>query len=218
MGTMITYGSYISKRENLVSSAGWVCFTDSLIAILAGIIIFPTLFAIPGISPSAGPGLVFKVFPLIFSKIPGGYFFGVFFFTLLCVAALTSTISLLEVPVAFLVDEKNWSRKKAALVMGSAAFLLGVPSALSSGAVKFFTKINFLGVMDFLFANISLAVGSLFIAIFVAYIWGVKKALKEIELGNPHFKLRSVWAVSLKFLTPVAILVILYFIKSIAAG
>jgi len=218
MGTMITYGSYISKKENLVSSAGWVCFTDSMIAIFAGIIIFPTLFAIPGISPEAGPGLVFKVFPLIFSKIPGGYFFGVFFFALLCIAALTSTISLLEVPVAYFVDEKNWSRKKAAFIMGFAAFFIGVPSALSTGAVKFFTKINFLGLMDFLFANISLAVGSLFIAIFVAYIWGIKKALQEIESGLPHFRLRSVWAVSLKFLTPIAIVVILFFIKSIAAG
>ena len=95
MGTMITYGSYISKSDNLVSSAAWVSFSDTMIAILAGIIIFPTLFAIPGISPSEGEGLVFKVFPLIFSQITGGYLFGMLFFILLFVAALTSTISLL---------------------------------------------------------------------------------------------------------------------------
>jgi NSS family neurotransmitter:Na+ symporter len=218
MGTMITYGSYISKKDNLVSSAGWVCFFDSLIAIFAGIIIFPTLFAIPGISPTAGPGLVFKVFPLIFPQIPGGYFFGLLFFALLSVAALTSTISLLEVPVAYLVDEKNWPRRKAALLMGTLALLLGIPSALASGAVKFLTDFDFMGKMDFIFANISLAVGALLISIFVGWIWGTKKALKEVEMGNPRFALRPAWVASLKFLTPVVILIILYFIKSIATG
>ena len=140
MGTMMTYGSYISRHDNLVTSAGWVCFSTTLVAFLAGIAIFPTLFATPGLNPGefkAGTGLMFQVFPLIISKIPGGYIFGVLFFILLLVAALTSTISLLEVPTAFLVDEHSWSRKKAATFIGLLAFLLGIPSALSNAGLLF---------------------------------------------------------------------------------
>jgi len=216
MGIMLTYGSYISKSENLVSSAGWVCFFDSLIAFLAGVIIFPTLFAIPGIAPTAGPGLVFKVLPLIFSQIPGGRLFGILFFCLFSVAALTSTISLLEVPVAYFIDEKNWTRKKASLFMGLVVFLLGIPSALSTGGLKIFTRIDFMGKMDFIFANVSLAVGAFFLCIFVGYIWGTKRAAGEVASGNQRFRIRPLWTFSVKFLAPVAILFILYFIKTIA--
>ncbi|MFP4082439.1 MAG: sodium-dependent transporter [Candidatus Aminicenantes bacterium] len=216
MGTMITYGSYIHKSDNLVSSAGWVCFSDTIIAILAGIIIFPTLFAIPGISPTAGSGLVFQVFPLIFSQIPGGYIFGILFFTLLFVAAVTSTISLLEVPVAYFVDERNWSRKKAACFMGFVSLVLGVPSALSTGGVKLFSKIDFMTRMDFFFGNVSLALGAFLICLFLGYVWGVKKALGEISVGNTRFKLRPLWTFSVKFLSPIAIIIILIFIRTIA--
>ena len=217
MGTMITYGSYIPKSDNLVSSAGWVCFSDTLIALLAGIIIFPTLFAIPGIEPTAGESLVFMVFPLIFSKIPGGLIFGSLFFLLLSVAAITSTISLLEVPVAYFVDEQNWSRKKAAWLIGLLCFLIGIPSALSTGGMQFFTKINFIGNMNFIFGNISLAVGALLISVFLGFVWKVKNAVQEIYSGNPKFKLQPIWAFSVKFLTPIAIIIILIFIRSIVS-
>ena len=216
MGAMITYGSYIQKSDNLVSSAGWVCFSDTLIAILAGIIIFPTLFAIPGISPTAGSGLVFKVFPLIFSKIAGGNIFGILFFTLLLVAAITSTISLLEVPVSYFVEEQNWSRKKAAWLVGFFSFVLGIPSALSTGGMHFFTKSDFMGKMNFLFGNVSLAFGALLICLFLGYAWGIKKALAEIASGNGRFRLRPLWAFSIKFLSPIAIIISLIFIRTIA--
>jgi NSS family neurotransmitter:Na+ symporter len=129
---------------------------------------------------------------------------------------LTSTISLLEVPVAYFVDERNWSRKKAVLVIGIIIILLGIPSALSTGGMQFFTKLKVLSVFAFVFQNITLPVGAFFICIFVGYIWRVKKALKEIASGNPRFKLRPIWIFSLKFLTPIAILFILYFIKTIS--
>lgn len=209
MGTMITYGSYINKRDNLVSSAGWVSFADTLIAFLAGLIIFPTLFAIPGISPDSGPSLVFKVFPLIFGQLPGGQIFGMLFFLLLLVAAITSTISLLEVPVAFFVDERKWSRTKAAYLMGLCALLLGVPSALSWGGVKFFTRIEFWAKVDLIFGNISLAVGALLICLFVGWVWGVKKAIEEVKSGNRRFSIRLIWVFSVKFLSPIAIIIIL---------
>ena len=209
MGTMITYGSYINKRDNLVSSAGWVSFSDTLIAFLAGLIIFPTLFAIPGISPDSGPSLVFKVFPLIFGQLPGGQIFGILFFLLLLVAAITSTISLLEVPVAFFVDERKWSRTKAAYLMGLCALLLGVPSALSWGGVKFFTRIEFWAKVDLIFGNISLAVGALLICLFVGWVWGVKKAIEEVKSGSRKFSIRLIWVFSVKFLSPIAIIIIL---------
>jgi NSS family neurotransmitter:Na+ symporter len=216
MGTMITYGSYISKSSNLVTSAGWVSFADTFIALLAGLIIFPTLVSFGQPVDVGGEGLAFQIFPLILSQFAGGYIFGILFFTLLTVAALTSTISLLEVPVAYFVDEKNWSRKKAVLVIGILTFILGIPSALSMGGMEFFTKLKFLGFFAFAFGNVSLAVGAFFICVFVGYIWGRKKAFKEIASGNPRFKLRHIWAFSLMILTPIVILIILYFIKTIA--
>ncbi|MFC2164973.1 sodium-dependent transporter [Acidobacteriota bacterium] len=218
MGIMITYGSYIPKSVNLVSSAAWVSFSDSFIAFLAGIIIFPTLFAIPGIEPTAGPGLVFKVFPLIFSKIPGGNIFGVLFFLLLLVAAITSTISLLEVSVSYFIDKLKWPRKKAAFLLGSFGFCLGIPIALSSGGIKFFTDIDFMGKFDVIFANIMLAVGALLICLFVGWIWGIKVPVKEIHSGNTHFTIRPLWIFSLKFLSPIVLIIILIFIKKIISG
>ncbi len=131
-------------------------------------------------------------------------------------AALTSTISLLEVPVAYFVDEKNWSRKKAVFVIGIITLILGIPSALSTGGMQFFTKLRVLSIFAFVFQNIALPVGAFFICIFIGYVWKAKKALKEIASGNPRFKLRLIWVFSLMFLTPVAILFILYFIKTIA--
>jgi NSS family neurotransmitter:Na+ symporter len=134
------------------------------------------------------------------------------FFLLLFVAAITSTISLLEVPVAYFVDERKWSRTKATYSMGLAALLLGIPSALSWGGVKFLTKIGFWAKVDLLFGNISLAVGAFLICVFVGWVWGVKKALEEVRSGNKKFTLRHVWIASIKFLSPIAIFIILILI------
>jgi len=218
VGTMITYSSYLSKKDNLVSSAGWVCFSTTLVALLTGFIIFPTLFATPGVTPDkfvADSGLMFQVFPIIISKIPGGLIFGILFFFLILIAALTSTISMLEVPVAYFVDEKNWSRQKAALLVGLFCFLLGVPSGLSNGGVGIFTKWQFLRNMDLVFGNIVLALGGLIICIFVGYIWRIKNALKEISFGNARFRLKPVWVFNIKFLAPVVIILILIFIRTL---
>ena len=125
MGTMITYGSYLSKEDNLVTSVSYVCILDTMIAILAGLAIFPALFAL-GISPDQGPSLVFVVIPSIFSKIPAGTYFGSAFFVLLCIAALTSTISLLEVVVAYMIEELKWSRGKATVIASCVSFVIAV--------------------------------------------------------------------------------------------
>jgi len=216
MGAMITYGSYISKSDNLVSSAAYVVFFDTLIALMAGLAIFPAIFALK-LSPAGGAGLVFLVLPFIFDKIPGGVIFGAGFFLLLSIAALTSTISLLEVPVSYLIDEKRWSRKIAAVATGVLAFLMGLPSAVSQGASSLFSKLPvvhmpFLDFMNILFGNYSLTIGAFFISIFVGWIWGIHNAAKEVEQGNPEFTYRKMWSFTLRFLAPVCILIILLYI------
>lgn len=216
MGTMITYGSYLSKKDNLLVSGGFVALFDTLIAFMAGLMIFPALFAM-GIDPQGGPGLVFVVLPTIFAEMPLGAFFGAGFFLLLTVAALTSTISLLEVPVAFLVDEYKWKRSTAVVLMGLLAFLLGIPSALSSGAVSWLTKIpalgvSFLDLANIVLGNYSLTIGALFISLFVGYKWGIKAAVKEIENENNVFTLKAVWAFLIRFVCPIAILAIFVYI------
>ena len=123
---------------------------------------------------------------------------------------------MLEVPVAYFVDERNWSRKKAALLVGLFCFFLGLPSGLSHGGVDIFTKWNFMKNMDLLFSNIVLALGALIISIFVGYVWRVKNALKEISFGNPRFRLKPVWVFNIKFLAPVVIIIILIFIRTFA--
>jgi NSS family neurotransmitter:Na+ symporter len=216
MGAMITYGSYISKKDNLAISAGCVCLFDTLIAVVSGLMIFPALFSM-GLDPSGGPGLVFVVLPSIFDKMPGGIFFGAGFFLLLTVAALTSTISLLEVAVTYFVDEFNWQRRRAVVLMSGLAFVLGIPSALSQGANSLLSNLPLvhLGFLDFaniLLGNYSLTIGALLLAIFVGYKWGIKNLTAEITIENNHFYGRSFWGIIIRYFCPVAIIVILLYI------
>ena len=214
MGAMITYGSYVSKKINLVTSTGIICLFDTLIALLAGLIIFPALFH-AGLSPSSGPGLVFQVLPTLFAELPAGQLFGAAFFLLLAIAALTSTIALLEVPVSYVIDEWGWSRGKAVAVTGVATFVIGVPSALASGAVPFFSDLpggGFLSLMSIVFGSYALTIGSLGLAIFVGYRWGVQAAAAEIESDGVTFGLKHAWGFLLRFLAPVGITAILVYI------
>ena len=213
MGTMLTYGSYLGKKENLVSSAAWVAALDTAVAILAGFIIFPALFS-QNMAPDQGPGLVFAILPVIFSNMPGGMAFGALFFVLLAVAALTSTISILEVPVAFLIDEKKWPRSRASWLMGALAFAFGVPSALSGGGLKFFVRlpllhVDFLSLWDKVWGNVALSIGAFFIAVFVAHVWRTANALEEITAGGVRFRLARAWVLAIKYVCPLLILVVL---------
>ncbi len=227
MGLMVTYGSYISKEDNLISSGLYVALADTAIAIMAGLIIFPALFAMNQ-NPAAGPGLVFKVLPAIFHHMPGGILVGVLFFILLSIAALTSTISLLEVPTSYLVDERKLARKIAVWVVGGLTFLIGLPSALSQGAAPWLSKpfsliieygvhripvidhLEFLSLMDFIFGNLSLAFGAFLLSIFVGWVWGAKNASRELSQGNPGFrKWAPIWSFMIRFLAPITIFIIL---------
>jgi neurotransmitter:Na+ symporter, NSS family len=183
MGTMMTYGSYISKKENLGTTAVQVTIADTLIALLAGVAIFPAVFAF-GIEPSAGPGLVFLTLPNVFQQMPGGYFFGILFFALLAVAALTSSISILEVVVAYFVEDLKISRKTATIIAATVITLVGIPCSLANGPLSDFLifGMNFLDLLDYISANILLPLGGLFISIFVG--WKLKTKDVEDEITN----------------------------------
>jgi len=217
MGAMITYGSYLSKKDNILTSGVYVAFFDTLIAVMAGLLIFPALFAM-GMNPAGGAGLVFKVLPEIFQKIPGGNLVGAAFFLLLSIAALTSTISLLEVATAYLVDEKSILRRKAVWIVGFTAFILGIPSALSQGTVDWLKNLplihrDFLSLMDWIFGNIMLALGALLIAVFVGWVWKINGAVEEIKSGYPGIvKYRHVLDFMLRYFCPVIIGILLVYI------
>ncbi|GAB4181297.1 MAG: sodium-dependent transporter [Calditrichia bacterium] len=222
MGLMVTYGSYLPKRENLLKAGFWVAVFDTAIAIMAGLIIFPAIFAAGG-KPDAGPALVFIALPTIFAQMPFGHIIGATFFLLLSIAALTSTISLLEVPVAYLVDEKKIARKIAVWLVGGVTFLVAIPSALSQGAVEGLSNLNimgqqaFLDLMDFIWGNLSLSIGALVLSIFIGYIWKTKNAINEIAHGFELFtkpligpvSMASVWSFLVRFVVPVFIFIIL---------
>ena len=125
MGTLITYGSYIQKKDNLANTAVSVAFADTFISIIAGLAIFPAVFTF-GINPDSGEGLVFITLPIIFQKMAFGSFWALLFFLLLCLAALTSTISMLEVVVAYFSEELGWNRKKATWIAASSIGILGL--------------------------------------------------------------------------------------------
>lgn len=224
MGAMITYGSYLSKKEHLPIAGVSVAFFDTMIALLGGLIIFPALFH-AGADAAKGPGLVFVVLPTIFDQLPGGTFFAIAFYALLAVAALTSTISLLEVVVSYFVDERGWSREKSVWLLGSGCFLLAIPSALSQGGAEFLTKLytvedatkesgladkGFLDLQDMIFGNYSLSLGALMLCLFVGWKWGTKEALLELTgKGEHELPLAGVWAFCIRFVCPAAVLVVL---------
>ena len=211
MGAMITYGSYLSKKENLPGSAGWVTLLDSAVAVMAGLLILPAVFAF-GFDPSAGPGLTFITLPAVFAQMPFGAFFAFLFFLLLAIAALTSAVSILEVVVAYFVDDRGISRKSAAVIIGFVIFLLGIPSSLSMGVmgdVKIIAGKNFFDLMDFISSSLLLPIGGLFISLFVGWVvWG--KAQEEIAAHNGVIPIWvGAWGVIVKFIAPIAIAFIL---------
>lgn len=210
MGAMITYGSYLGQREDVVKSATWVCFSDTAAAFLAGLAIFPALFSVEGAEPAAGPGLAFVVLPAIFHRIPFGSLFATIFFSLLIVAALTSAISLLEVCVAYLTDEKGWTRKRACYLVGVVSFGLGIPSALSTGASPLLSQLpilhmGFLDLMDTVFGNVALTLGALLLCLFVGWKWVPKDALTGAMEGSAYSSLGGTWLFLIRYLCPVAI-------------
>ncbi len=216
LGTMLVYGSYLTKREGIAKSAIMVVALDTGLALLAGFMIFPSGFSIPGFDPtSTGPGLIFMVLPRLFATLPGGQFFGAAFFILLTLAALTSAISLLEVPVAHFIDSHGWSRKRAVLIVTTATFALAVPSALAMGASSFFSELpgigmSFQDLMITVWNDFALPIGGLITAIFVGYVWRIDSALEELLAEQAWFPNTRLWGWMVRYVCPVAIFVIIF--------
>lgn len=211
MGIILTYGSYVNKKENILSLAIQVTIADTLIALMAGIVIFPAVFAY-GFKPDQGPGLIFITLPAVFKSMPFGAFFETLFFLLIGIAAITSTISLMEVVVAFVTEQFKMERKKATVLIAGALFLLSIPSNLACGPMSgttIFFGYNFFDFLDKLTANIFLPLGGILICIFTAKAWGIENAIKEITSdGLYEFRWTGLFTFAIKFLAPVSIFLI----------
>lgn len=224
MGAMITYGSYLSEDNNLPKSSLQVAFMDTLIAIAAGFAIFPALFAF-GMEPSEGPGLVFVTLPVVFHQMPGGVIFASMFFALFLMAALTSSISLLEVVAAYFIDDLGWSRAKAVGILGGGIFLMGVPAALAAGpwadwsiagmlgsaegqgilgSVHIF-QLNWFDLISHIVSDYMLPVGGFFVCVFVGWIWDRATVEAEVSLGSPGFRAMNLWVNLLRWVGPLVI-------------
>lgn len=215
-GTLVTYGSYLSKSERILSSSFPIVLMDTLVSLLSAIAIFTIVFSV-GIAPDSGPALLFHTLPLVFSQIPGGYFVSVLFFLLVLLAALTSEISALEPSIAYLCDRKGWKRTSAVLAVGAASFLVGVPCALSTSLLKdypIFSFPNFLEAMIYLCSNIMIPLGGLAAVILTGWRWGMNGFFTELfaeSKGSGFVKSYFRWTIL--YLSP--ILIILVFLNEI---
>ena len=209
MGALITYGSYLDKKENIPQVAAMVTVTDALVAFLAGLLILPAMYlaqanGIPIFEDGAfiaGPDLIFQILPSLFHNIGGllGAVVGITFFVLLSMAALTSTISLLEVPVSYTIDEHGFKRKRAALVVGGAVLLVSL-------LISF--NVSLIGTFDFIFSQVGLPLGGILVCLFLGYVWKIDNAFNELESGNPNFRnslMGKTWMVFIMFICPVVI-------------
>ena len=210
MGSIMAYGAYMPKDQQVVSSSFTVASLDTLIAMLAGLAIFPIIFAF-NLEPNSGPGLVFVSMLSAFNQMQLGQFIGPLFFILLSVAALSSSISLLEPGVAYLSEEGILSRKRSAQIISFFIWILGIGSALSFNVwsdVDIIPDKNFLDSMDFIANQILLPLGGMLIAIFVG--WFMKESLIRDEIGQTNNALYLMWRFFVKFIAPLCVGYIFY--------
>jgi len=216
MGVMLTYGSYISKKTSLSKSALQICFLDTMVAFMASLIMYPIIFGF-NMQPTESIGIIFTTLPYIFLQMPGGAVVAPLFFILVAFAALTSTISLLEVLVSYGVDERDWSRIKSTLLIGGVIFLFGVPCALCNGSIRWVSKIfifyregkglNWFDSMDYLASNWLLPLGGFLIALYVC--WVLDKQIKQQMLAFSSKWFFKAWSLVIRYFAPLAVFVIL---------
>lgn len=212
-GIMLTYGSYMRRTEDIPKTSAIIGSMIILVSVLAGLTIFPVIFTF-GFTPASGPGLVFKTLPLLFAKLPGAILISTTFFILFVFTALTSAIALIEVVSANFIDLYGWSRKKAVLITGAACFIFGIPSALSGTNLLFanwpqiFGK-TFFGTVDNIVSVWLLPIGGLMISIYSG--WFLDKAIgkEEFEAGTKFGWLWRPWLFFMRWICPLAILLIL---------
>lgn len=215
MGTIMVYGSYLSHRASIARSGIYVALADTSVAVLAGMAIFPIIFY-NGLEPAQGVGLAFKILPLAFGQMPGGAFFGTLFFILLLFAAWTSSISLIEPAVAYLVENRGMSRVRAAAWSGIVVWLLGLGSIFSFNLwsdAKLFGRLTFFDSVDFLTSNIMLPLGGLLIAVFAGWLMSEKSRRQELAMtSEAAYRL---WRLLVRYVTPIAVTALLLHVTGI---
>ena len=206
IGALMTYASYLDRQTNLPRSVAWVSSLDLLVSFVAGLIVLPAVFAV-GLSAGGGPGLTFVTLPAVFSQIPGAAIFATVFFALLLIAALTSAISLLEVVVAYVIDEHQVQRVRATVMLSVVIFLFGIPSALSFGPWADLTLSGrtFFDWMDFLSSGIGLPLSALIIALFVGWVVPERMTQEVTSDNTIRFSLKGPWMIMCRIVAPVSI-------------
>lgn len=214
MGAIMVYGSYLPANTSIAQTTFIIAMADTVVALLAGLAIFPIVFA-NNLEPGSGPGLIFNTLPFAFGHMDGGLIFGSLFFILLSFAAWTSSISLIEPAVAWLVENLSISRVKASVVMGVTCWAAGLLTVFSFNIwqdvkplsdIKIFKDATIFDLLDYLTANIMLPLGGLLIAIFAVWIMSREASMEELDMGDRiAYKL---WRFLVRYITPVAVIVV----------
>jgi len=217
MGAIMVYGSYMPEKASIATTTITIAFMDTLVALVAGMAIFPIVFA-NGLEPGSGPGLVFISLPIAFGQMPGGLLFGTLFFVLLTFAAWTSAISIIEPAIAFLVENRGMGRKKAATVIVGLAWALGLLTVMSFGGWGFEFEFagakktdGFFDILDIATTNFMLPLGGLAIALFAGWVMSGKDTADELHTTQTGWY--SLWRVLVRFIAPAG--VILFFLHSL---
>ena len=227
MAIMVTYGSYVKKEENLAKNAAIICGMDTLVALIAGFIIVPAVFATLGAEGvGKGAGFAFSSLAGVFQQMPGGQFFGILFYMLLLFAALTSCISLVEGVVAFATERFGWKRTPTTIILCVVMFLLGTIYTCSQAAFDIkgiwfdfkngLTTPIFGDFMEFLTDRLMIPVCALGSCLFVGWAWKPQNAIREIELDGKPFRLKKAYSFLVKYLAPISIIIII--VASFATG
>ena len=207
MGAIMAYGAYMPKDASIISTATTIALLDTVVALMSGMVIFPLVFA-NGLESSAGPGLMFVTLPLAFGQMTGGAFFGAVFFLLVTFAAITSSISLVEPAIAWLIERLKTTRTKAALVVGGLAWLMGLGSAFSFNIwedLHFVRGMTFFDLMDYVSNNILLPLGGVLIALFAG--WGIDQQITRDQLAvSPG--MYQAWRFVTRFIAPAAVFLV----------
>lgn len=215
LGTMMAYGAYVGREMSIVQASIWIVVMDTLIAIVAGLIIFSIVFS-NALEPGEGPGLLFQTLPIAFGQMTGGWLFGSLFFLLVVMAALSSAISLIEPAISWLEQQGRFNRVQSTWLLGGVTWFIGLGTVLSFNywqSIYIFGEYTVFGVIDFVTSSLMLPLGGLLIGIFAAWTWTQKHREQHIQLA-PFFY--PIFWTSLKFITPFAIMIV--FANNLVSG
>ena len=217
----MVYGSYLPKNVSIAKTSIVIAVLDTLVALIAGMIIFPIVFA-NGLEPGSGPGLIFQTLPIAFGHMQGGIFFGTLFFVLLVFAAWSSSISLIEPAVAWLVENRGHTRIYAAVLMGILTWSVGLLTVLSFNlwsdvtplsSISIFEGKTIFDLLDYLTANIMLPIGGVLIAIFVGWVLRKEASMQELNIHDRMHMGYRVWRFLVSIVAPIAVTIV--FLKGI---